>query len=299
MSKRESISRYLLIIKILRKHPAPFCEIAERLRSESEMQGYDFNVTKRTFQRDLDDIRSLYEIDIQYDYSRKVYYIEIDQQPEVSERMLEAFDIFNALHMSDRLSDSIHFEKRRSQGTENLYGLLHASKHQLQIKFTYRKYWEDSPEERQVEPYALKEFKNRWYLLSKDLKDNRIKSFALDRLTNLEITKKKFQQQNDFNVNAYYKHCFGIINPNTEKPQEVILSFNPIQGKYIKSLPLHGSQQVLLDNNKELIIKLNLYITFDFIMELLSYGDHVKIVKPDSLIKEIKTRYQNALKHYK
>ncbi len=298
MSKRESISRYSLIIKKLRKHPASFAEISDYLALESELQEYDFNISKRTFQRDIEDIRSVYHIDIQYDFSRKVYFIDYEQEPEVNERILEAFDTFNALNITDRLSDYIHFEKRRPQGTENLYGLLHAIKNQVQITFTYQKYWEDELTHRTTEPYALKEFNNRWYVLAKDLKDNHVKSFALDRLTELEITKKPFQFPNNFNVNEHFKYCFGIISPNEHKPQEVILSFNSFQGKYIKSLPLHSSQEVLKDDDEELIIKLTLFITHDFFMELLSYGENLKIIKPDSLIADIKKAYRNALKQY-
>jgi len=298
MSKRESIARYNLIIKKLRKHPASFAEISDYLAFESELQEYNFNVSKRTFQRDLEDIRSLYNIDIQFDFSGKVYFIEFDDQPEINERILEAFDTFNALNITDRLSNHIHFEKRRPQGTEHLYGLLHAIKNQVQIKFTYQKYWADELTERMVEPYALKEFKNRWYVLANDLKDNWVKSFALDRLTDLEITKRKFQFPNDFNINEHYKYCFGIISPNGLKPQDVILSFDPFQGKYIKSLPLHESQQILIDNEDELRIKLTLFITHYFFMELLSYGENLKVIEPESLINDLKSTFKNVLKLY-
>ena len=139
MSKRESIARYNLIIKKLRKQSSSFSEISDYLAFESDLQEYNFNVSKRTFQRDIEDIRSVYNIDIQYDFSRKVYYIDFDEQPEINERILEAFDTFNALNITDRLSNYIHFEKRRPQGTENLYGLLHAIKNKVQISFSYQK----------------------------------------------------------------------------------------------------------------------------------------------------------------
>lgn len=298
MSKRESIARYNLIIKKLRKNPATFNEIADYLSLESELQDYNFNISKRTFQRDAEDILSVYNIDIQYDFSRKVYFIDTEQQPEVNERILEAFDIFNALNITDRLSDYIHLEKRRPQGTQNLYGLLHAIKTQIQIIFSYQKYWENDLTTRTVEPYALKEFKNRWYLLARDAKDKKVKSFALDRVTELEFTKKKFQFENDYKVAQHYKYCFGIISPNDHKPQEVILSFKQIQGKYIKSLPLHETQEVLIDSEEELRIKLTLYLTHDFIMELLSLGENVKILQPTSLINELKRVHQQALNQY-
>ena len=200
MSKREAVARYNLIINKLRNRPSTFSEISDYLVLESELQGYDFNVSKRTFQRDLEDIRSLYNIDIQYDFSRKVYYIDYEEKPEVNESILEAFDVFNALNITDRLSDYIHFEKIKPKGTENLYGLLHAIKNQFQVSFTYQKFWENESSYRTVEPYALKEFKNRWYLIAHDLNDNYVKVFALDRLTDLEITRKKFQRPDDFNV---------------------------------------------------------------------------------------------------
>ena len=299
MSKRESIARYNLIIKMLRKHPATFEEITDYLSLESELQEYNYTISKRTFQRDLEDIRSLYNIYIQYDFSRKVYYLEFDDQPDVTERVLEAFDTFNALNLSDRLSNSIHFEKRRPQGTENIYGLLHAIKLQVQIKFSYKKFWEDEMTQRNVEPYALKEFKNRWYVLANDMKDKQVKSFALDRLSDLEITKRKFQMPNNFNVNEHYKYCFGIISPNDNPLEEVILSFTEEQGKYIKTLPLHHTQEILIDTKKEFRIKLQLYITHDFKMELLSYGDQLKVIAPKSLAEDIKRVLRDAIKKYK
>ncbi|TCV20308.1 putative DNA-binding transcriptional regulator YafY [Sphingobacterium alimentarium] len=298
MSKRESIARYNLIIKKLRKRPATFAEIEEYLTLESEIQAYNFNISKRTFQRDRDDIRSLYNIDILFDFSKKVYYIDFDEQPEANERILEAFDTFNALNLTDRLSKHIHFEKRKPQGTEHLYGILHAIKNQIQIKFVYQKYWEDELTERLVEPYALKEFKNRWYVLSKDLVDNKIKSFALDRLTDLGILNKKFNFPKDFDVNEHYRYCFGIISPNGHQPEDVVLSFNAFQGKYIKSLPLHDSQQILIDNEDELRIQLKLFITHDFFMELLSFGENLKVLKPQSLIDDLKSTVRNIQSIY-
>jgi hypothetical protein len=203
-------------------------------------------------------IRGLYNVDIQYDFSRKVYFINLDDQPEFNDRILEAFDNFNALNISDRLSNYINFEKRRPTGTENLYGLLHAIKNRLLIKFTYHKFWEEGPSQRAGEPYAIKEFNNRWYILAKESNGDIVKSFGLDRLTNLEISRKTFEFPMDFNVEESFMYCFGIISPNGEDPQEIILSFTLFQGKYIKTLPLHSTQKVLIDNKEELQISLKL-----------------------------------------
>jgi predicted DNA-binding transcriptional regulator YafY len=95
-----------------------------------------------------------------------------------------------------------------------------------------------------------------------------------------------------------YNYCFGIIAPDDEKPSEIILSFDPFQGKYIKSLPLHATQEIILDNEDELRIRLTVYLTYDFLMELLSFGDTVKVLQPQQLIDELKEIYKRALEKY-
>jgi predicted DNA-binding transcriptional regulator YafY len=298
MSKREILLRYNLIINKLRNKPATFKVIEDYLERESELQEYKLTVCIRTFTRDLDDIRLLFNISIEYDFSKKVYFINDEGQPEVNNRMLEAFDTFQALNISDGLSNYIHFEKRKPQGTENLHGLLHSIKNRYLIKFDYQKFWDSEATHRKAEPYALKEFKNRWYILAKDLKDNKIKTFALDRLTKLETTAKKFNYPSNYNVEEHYKYCFGIISPNGQKPEEVILSFKPFQGKYLKTLPLHQTQEVILDNEEELQLRLKLCVTHDFLMELLSFGDQVKVLQPQGLVNELKKTYLNTLEQY-
>ncbi|MDY0280339.1 MAG: WYL domain-containing protein [Salinivirgaceae bacterium] len=298
MSKRETIARYTLIINKVRKNPATFAEIKEHLERESELQGYNFDISKRTFDRDRDDISSLYNIDICYDFSRRVYCIDNEGETEVRDRILEAFDTFNALNISDRLSDIVHFEKRRPQGSEHLYGMMHAIRNNLQIRFFHQKFWDESETFRTIEPYALKEFKNRWYVVGKDLKDNRIKSFGLDRLHTLEITKVRCASSNGFDVNEHYKYCFGIVGPSSGEPKEILLSFDPTQGKYIKSMPLHASQTIIKDDETELQIGLTLHLTFDFIMEILSHSNKVKVLKPESLRTQIKELLLNTLSYY-
>ena len=171
-------------------------------------------------------------------------------------------------------------------------------KNRLQVSFLYEKFWEEDISVRHACPYALKEFKNRWYVIVNDLKDNKVKTFGLDRLSGLEITRTKFKMPADFNVNERFANCFGIISPNGPEPEDIVLSFNPLQGKYIKTLPLHESQQVLKDNDRELLVKLTLFVTHDLLMEILSYGDNVKVIQPAGLVDEIRICYERALAQY-
>ena len=305
MSKRGYISRYLLILKKLKVKPySTYEELESYIENQFEyiqMQDDTLSIgfSKRTLQRDIKEIRNIFGIDIEYSKSNKGYFISQSERENMNfQRMMEAFDMFNSLNLAQDLTPFIHLEKRRPQGTENLYGLLHAIKNRLQIKFTYQKFWEEESSQRLVEPYALKEFKNRWYIMAKDSKGNNIKSFALDRLTNLEITNQTFQYPDNYSIEKSYRYCFGIISPNGEEPQDIILSFDPVQGKYIKTLPLHDTQQILVDNDEEMKIKLKLCVTHDLLMELLSFGDNVKVIEPKSLAKQIKQAHEKAFRQY-
>jgi predicted DNA-binding transcriptional regulator YafY len=305
MSKRGYISRYLLILKKLKVKPySTYEELQAYIENQFDylqMQDDTLNIgfSKRTLQRDIKEIRNVFGIDIEYSYSQKGYFISQNENENMNfQRMMEAFDMFNSLNLAQDLTPFIHLEKRRPQGTENLYGLLHAIKNRLQIKFTYHKFWEEELSHRLAEPYALKEFKNRWYIMAKDSKDNNIKSFALDRLTNLEITNQTYQYPDNYSIEQSYRYCFGIISPNHEEPQDIILSFDPFQGKYIKTLPLHDTQQVLVDNDAEMKIKLKLCLTHDLVMELLSFGDNMKVIEPKSLADQIKQAHEKAYRQY-
>ena len=305
MSKRGYISRYLLILKKLKVKPfSTYEELQAYIENQFDyLQMQDENLqigfSKRTFQRDIKEISNVFGIDIEYSKSQKGYFISQNENENMNfQRMMEAFDMFNSLNLAHDLTSFIHLEKRRPKGTENLYGLLHAIKNRFKIKFNYQKFLDEELSYRVVEPYALKEFKNRWYIMAKETTGNNIKSFALDRLTNLEITNQTYQYPDNYSIEQSYRYCFGIISPNDHEPQDIILSFDPFQGKYIKTLPLHDTQQVLEDNEEEMRIKLKLYLTHDLVMELLSFGDHMKVIEPKSLADQIKQAHEKAFRQY-
>lgn len=298
MSLKETILRHRHIIYRIQKSNCTFKDILNFLERKSEEEDYDFQISKRTFERDRIDIYELYHIDIQYDTHRKVYYIDASDEPQLQNRIIEAFDTFHALKATENLSKHIHFENRKPQGTENLHGFLHAIKNNLVVKFFHLKFGETEYTERIIEPYSLKEFKNRWYILAKDVSDNKTKTFGLDRISDVEITNKKYPKQSSKFAETYFEHSFGIIASENSNPETIILSFDAYQGKYIKSLPLHHSQTVLKDSEVELQIELKLHITHDFVMEILSFGETVKVLSPEILVDEIKNTLSKSIKKY-
>jgi len=298
MSRKEALLRQKHIVNRLRRKPSNFNEIVGYLEKQSELEDYDYTISKRTFKRDTEEIFSFYSIEIKYDSNRMVYYIEDEGDPTKSDRLLEAFDTLYVLNMTEDLSNYIHLERIKPKGTDNLYGLIHAIKNKLQIRFDYEKYWDETITNRLVEPYCLKEFKNRWYLIAKDVKDFYPKTFALDRMSVLEITNVKFTVLPSFDMHKLFKNSYGIITPQDPKIEEVVLSFNSEQGKYIKSLPLHETQEILVDNEEELQIKLKVYITHDFEMELLSFASNVKVLQPASLAELMSVAHEMAYRQY-
>jgi predicted DNA-binding transcriptional regulator YafY len=305
MSKRTFIARHKYIVKKLKTKP--YTTLQELQAYVEQQLGYlqltdedvIAEVSERTLKRDLNEIRSTWGIQVAYDRGKKGYFLSGSEGEQLNFlNMIEAYDVFSSLNLTRELAPFVFREKRKPQGTENLPVLLQAIKKRLKVQFVYCKFWEDTPTERVADPLALKEFKNRWYILAVDNKDNRLKSFGLDRINDLQTTNKKFSPPEDFDVEAVFQHSFGIISPINSSPQEIILSFNPVQGKYIKTLPLHESQQILADTPEELRITLYLYITDDFIFELLSHGRHVKVLAPATLANMVKNAHREAFAQY-
>lgn len=299
MSKQESILRHKTIIQKLRNNPASFEEILNKLESESELHNFELVVSLRTFQRDLKEILSIYGIEIKYDRSRKVYFIENDSEDEYNERIFEALDVFQALNLNQSFASYIQFETRKPKGTEHLSGILYAIQNKFQIRFRYLKFWSDEAETRTVEPYLLKEFRKRWYVFAFDLDKKEFRTFGMDRLSALEITSKKFQFPQKINLNEYFQNSFGIVGPSEGEVEEILLKFTNNQGNYIKTMPLHESQQIVKETPDEMLVKLKLIPTYDFVMELLFYGEFVQVLEPVSLVREVKTRLEKAVGVYK
>jgi predicted DNA-binding transcriptional regulator YafY len=298
MSKRGFIFRYRLIIEKLKKHPYTTGEglaeyISERINLFEERELSDDKekaMSLRTLQRDFKEISQLFGIDIAWHKKEKGYYIAGTGPNETHyRRMMEAFDLFHSLHLSQKADEIVHFEKRRfSGGTEHFSGLVYAIQHRKLVQFNYYKFDDEIITPRTTEPYALKEFKNRWYLLSKDLNDGQFKTFALDRIHDLLITHQNYVYPRNLSIKERFHNCYGIICPDKREPEDIILSFEPFQGQYIKTLPLHPTQQVLADTENECRIQLKLFITWDFIQELLTMAGTFKVLQPEGLREELR-----------
>lgn len=300
MPKETYLPRLSLIIKRLEKSPATYNQINDYLQRESEIHGYDYSISLRTFQRDIKDIYKNYKIEIANEKKgEKKYYIKNKpDDDEHSRRLLEAYQMTNIIEAVQDYKDYVFLETRKSNGLEHFRELLYAIKNKKIITFNHVQYWEDILTEKRVHGLELKEAQGRWYLIATDTKDNKVKTFGLDRISNLTISKKSFADTYNYNIEDLFLHSFGIITLENEKPQKIRLSFTWEQGQYVKNFPLHHSQNVTGEKDDEVIIELYISITYDFVMELLSYGEEVTVISPKSLINRVKKIYANALSNY-
>lgn len=272
---------------------------------EDTLYEFDFKEiasSERTLRRDIKNIQTILNIPIKYSKIHKGYYIEEDQErsPDYPERLLEAFDILNALNADTGLNQVVYPERSRNRGTENLLPLVKAIKNENRIRFNYQKMDEDFPNPYEIDPYAVKESCHRWYVLGVDRKVNKFKAFGLDRLSSLEIIPKKYSRDPDIDIKEKYKDSFGIFDIPDTPVEDVILSYNTEDGEYIKSLPIHPSQEIIRDDPDEniLVIKLHIKITDDLIMELITRSWSLKVLEPEHLVERICKIYQDALNRY-
>lgn len=149
--------------------------------------------------------------------------------------------------------------------------------------------------EKQVFPHYLKEAQQRWYLLAYD--KSVLKIFSVACIQNLQIHyEKTFKRDMNINVEELFKDSYGIWNQPNFPIKEIELSYDALDGSFLKSIPLHYSQEILIDNATEFRIRISLRITYNFVMALLSRSRSLTVIRPQHLRERVRNMYEKALK---
>lgn len=298
-SRTEGLQRLLVIINKLKgkKRYIPARELKRYIAEAMEMRGYS-GKSGRTLERDIDDIQSLFGITIAYAKREQGYYIKEEDEniPERYGQLLQNFDLLNALEGDTNLSTYVLAEHHRPLPSECLPMLISAIKHTHPVVFRYTLVRQgDKVEEKKVLPHYLKESNQRWYLLAYE--GDVLKTFGVDRIRDLRIcASETFKRNMDINVDELFRDCYGIWNQPDIPVEDIELKYDALDGKFLKSVPLHHSQQVLTDNADEFRIKVRLRITNDFVMELLSRSRSLEVIRPQHLRERVRKVYEEALK---
>jgi len=287
MSLAKTFLKHRFIIEQLRRRPQKLIELNATWKdSEDNVEGGE--LLQRTLQRDIHVIREVYNIEIKCNRSTNEYEITEDNDL-YAQNLLEAFDVFRALQNYGNLSEVIQFEKRLPAGTEYLSPLLRAIKEKRQVALHYYKFWDKNkqPVVRTIEPYLLKEAQRRWYVLAWDVEKEALRVFGLDRIKHLDDERGvKFQHPVPEGVEHFFDDSFGAwVDNERTQAEEVVLAFKklptdspfvPNPAEYLKAMPLHSSQEVMSETEDEIVLKLHLKITPDFVKEIQSYGSRVE-----------------------
>lgn len=216
------------------------------------------------------------------------------------DKIFQAIEVGSMLEYDD-LPQMVQFEQSpKVKGIEHIETILECIKERKPLSFFYRKFNSEEGKDHLVHPYLLKEYRNRWYLIALQEANGLITTYALDRMATPEpnnTVKFKAAFTADFDAKAYFAHSFGITTFRGE-PEEVVLSFEPLQGQYVRTQKLHETQEELIDNNEEYRIKLTVGVTIELEMAILSYGEKVRVIKPESLKEQIQDRLKSAIEAY-
>lgn len=299
MSVQGNIRRYFLIIeKISRNKYIDFKSLKEYLF------GMGFEVSTRTIQRDIEHIRFEFGLEIQYNRSQNGYAIIKNESTDFENfiRYLEiasTTELFtDSLKKSKTTLNHISFESQGElKGIRYLKPLLSAILNKHQILITHENFKTGEVTEYLIDPYLLKEYQNRWYVIGYVDEFKQFRTFGIDRILKIEQTKAFYKPISKINPLNFFDDVIGLTYSDA-KVEEVILSFTHLQGKYIKALPLHKSQIILKDSDSELVVQLWIVPNYEFIQRLLMLGAGVQVQKPEWLRNEVKKTLLETLKLY-
>lgn len=267
---------------------------------KTEMSG-GLPMSRITFNRHRIAIEEIFDLCIEC--QRKggyLYYIEnaeVLKENSLQRWMLDALSMGNVLAESTSLKERILLENIPS-GKTHLQTAIQGMKQGRKLQMTYRHFGKHSGYTIIVEPFAVKVFKQRWYLLANNPKYETPTVYAFDRMVSLEETSETFTIPEDFEAENIFKDCYGIICGTQTEPQKIrIRAYHPLVD-YLRTLPWHSSQKEVLQTDEYSEFEFFLRPTFDFRQEILSQGDEVEILAPDSFRKEVIEALQSTLKRY-
>ena len=289
MSTAGLLNRYVwFVTTIYNRGPISLADL--QLRYESHF-GRGEELGERTFHRYTDAVEELFDIEIKYDRYKRGYVVAdregIDNMG-MRKWLLQTFSVNSVLHESQELKNRILLENVPS-GQQHLTTIVDAMREGVALSMTYHSFHREEPSTFEVEPYCVKLFEQRWYMLGKSEGYDELRLYALDRIKALEPTERKFKLPKKFDAAEFFKDYYGIIiNDEDFDVEPVALKVDSWQSKYLRTLPLHHTQVEVERNEEYSIFEYRLCPSFDFRQKLLSMGGLVEVLAPTELIAKVR-----------
>lgn len=251
---------------------------------------YDFKeISRNTFLEYKRKAEDLFDINIVCNRRTNKYYIEnmeLLRTNPLKKWLLSSMSAITTMEQCKVLSNRIMLEQ--TFGGETLLPIVtEAMTSGLSLVVSYKPFWYDESYQLVIDPYFVRLFKQRWYLIGSSHKHNAIRTFAFDRICDINISKDKFIMPEGLNVESYFSDSFGIMQQDNVQMETIRLKFIAEQGIYIETRPLHHSQKLISRTNEYMVFEFNLKPTFDFFQELMSYGPDLEVLSPQSLREKI------------
>ena len=294
--------KYIWLLDLLLKSgPLTFKEICERWKDSI----FDGKLAERSFYEHRDGIKEMFGVEIKCNRSKgNVYYVanpEVIEENKLTKWLLYKYSIPQDFATFNGMKDRILLEKI-PQGQAFLDSIIDAMQRNVELKIEYQCYDRDKEEHMQmfhIQPYAMKVYNHRWYLLGYLKEHEGLRNIALDRILNLKVLNTKFDLPADFDARRYYANVVGIFVNDDLPPQKVKIRVYGVQAEYLRSTPLHKSQKETYYKRGEFSeFTYKLSITPELISQLLSMGSQVEVLEPAELRDEIKKRLEECLTRY-
>lgn len=297
----KTINRYIWLLNILlQKKKLTFEEISNLWR-ESYM-GDGTPIPLRTFHQHRKAVEELFGVEIKCNPSDGYHYYIDNPQAMRNDRtrqwLLNSFSLSNMIIAGHNMNGRILFENIPA-GTEYIQPVIEAMQQNKVLKIDYQPFG-GHLDTFHIEPYAMKVYHQRWYIIGKLKEQNAIRHLALDRIIEPQQTDISFTIPKSFNAEKYYANTVGIYVNEDLKPQKVRIRVYGKQVDYLRTLPLHRSQEEVLTKNGQCSeFQYKVCLTPELFTQLLSMGESVEVLEPQELREEMKKRINNMFNLYK
>lgn len=275
-------------------------EINRRWRTSQYNEDHEAEIPERTFHRHKDAIQSMFDIEIRYNRSNETYYIaNLDDamNGEIRKWLVNTFAVNNLIQEGHQLKKRILFEEIPS-GQRFLTPIIEAMRDEWVVKMGYRGFDREEAHTFIVEPYCVKVFRQRWYLVARNVTYDEVRIYALDRIESFQTIDVHFRLPRDFDAARYFENSFGITVEPDRKPELVRVKVSPRQSNYLRTLPLHRSQEEVEREPDYSIFEYLLVPTFDFQQELRRYGADLEVLSPRWLREEVIADIHRQIANY-
>ncbi len=276
------LNKYVWLVETIYKAKRiSFEDICQHWLDSDMSEGKPMSI--RTFHKWRIAIEEMFGLIIENEHNGQYRYY-IQNEEELKNGSMRSW-LFNTLKVSNLMldcvciKDKVLFEEFPDD-EQYLPVVLEALKKNMVLEMTYQSFSRDKAYTFEVEPYCLKVFKQRWYLLGRSPYTNQILIYALDRVRWLWVTDKSFKYPKDFVPEEFFEDCYGIIADRKIDVETVKMKVLTKQANYLRSLPLHHTQKEIEKTDEYSIFTVHLRPTFDFRQEILSQGADIEVLSP-------------------